>query len=194
MQTQRRLIALSVACLLAGCTTAYQPDGLSGGYSDRMLAANTAQVTFRGNRLTSPDAVHSYLLRRCAELTLQDGYNYFVVVHEEEPNEANTDTLGSKVTTATIEMSAGKPQSDPRAYDANFTLRKLLAEEGESQEPPTPVAAGASEALPPPIPGAREASGSIVNASVASSAGSHTLAPNPNPNALTNQPLDFNRW
>lgn len=194
MRMQLRLIALSVACLIAGCTTAYQPDGLSGGYSDRMLANNTAQVTFRGNRLTAPDAVHSYLLRRCAELTLQDGYNTFVIVHEEEPNEGNTDSFGSKVTTATIEMYQGMPKGDPRAYDASLTLRKQLAEEGESQEPPTPVAAGASEALPAPIPGAPEPAGGIANASVASSTGSHTLAPNPNPNALTNQPLDFNRW
>jgi len=194
MRTQRRLIVLSVACLLAGCTTAYQPDGLSGGYSERMLASNTAQVAFRGNRLTPPDTVHSYLLRRCAELTLQDGYSYFVIVHEEEPTEANTDSFGSKVTAATIEMYPGKPQADPRAYDANFTLRRLLAEEGESQEPATPVAAGASESLPPPIPGAAAPSGGIANASVASSAGSHNLAPNPNPNALTNQPLNFDRW
>ena len=194
MRTQLRLIALSAACLLAGCTTAYQPDGVSGGYSDRMIASNTAQVTFRGNRMTAPDTVHSYLLRRCAELTLQDGYNYFVVVHEEEPNEGNTDSLGSKVTTATIEMYQGNPQGDARAYDANLTLRTLLAEEGESEEPQTPIAAGASEAIPPPIPGAGEPSASVANASVASSSGSHGLAPNPNPNALTNQPLNFDRW
>jgi hypothetical protein len=194
MRTQLSLIALSAACLLAGCTTAYQPDGVSGGYSDRMIASNTAQVTFRGNRLTTPDLVHSYLLRRCAELTLQDGYSYFVVVHEEEPSEENTDSLGSKVTAATIEMYQGKPQGDARAYDANLMLRTLLAEEGESEEPETPIAAGASEAIPPPIPGAGEPSGSVANASVASSSGSHGLAPNPNPNALTNQPLNFDRW
>lgn len=194
MRMPLRLIALSVACLMAGCTTAYQPDGISGGYSDRLIANNTAQVTFRGNRLTAPDTLHSYLLRRCAELTLQDGYNYFVLVHEEEPNEGNTDSLGSKVTTATIEMYQGKPQGDPRGYDANLLLRKLLAEEGESEEPETPIAAGAGEAIPPPIPGAPEASGSVANASVASSSGSHGLASNPNPNALTNQPLSFDRW
>lgn len=194
MRTQLRLIAISLAFLTAACGTAYQPDGLSGGYSDRTLTANSAQVTFRGNRLTPPDTVHSYLLRRCAELTLQDGYNYFVVVHEEEPNEGNTDSFGSKVTSATIEMYQGKPQGDVRAYDANLLLRKLLAEEGESQEPPTSIAAGASEAVPPPIPGASDSSGSVANASVASSSGSHELAPNPNPNALTNQPLNFDRW
>jgi hypothetical protein len=191
MRTHRSLIVLSAACLIAGCSTAYQPDGVSGGYTDKVLAKNTVQVTFRGNRFTPPETVHSYLLRRCAELTLQDGFNYFVLVHEEEPNEGNTDKLGSKVSTATIEMYPGKPQDEAHAYDASLMLRKVLADEGESEEPPpVPVVAG-SQALPPPIPGAEQPPTVVANGI---SASSRWPSANPNPNALTNKPQQFDNW
>ena len=188
MRMRSSLIALSAACLIAGCTTAYQPDGVSGGYSDKLLAANTAQVTFRGNRMTTPDTIHSYLLRRCAEVTQQDGFNYFVLVHEEDPTEATTDSFGSKVSTATIQMYQGRPQGDVQAYDASFLLRQILARQGESEEPPPlPVVASAGSALPPPIPGAS-------NGTAGTSANSRWPSANPNPNALTNQPLHFDSW
>ena len=194
MRTRSSLMALSAACLIAGCSTAYQPDGVSGGYTERMLAKNTVQVTFRGNRFTTPDTVHSYLLRRCAEITLQDGFNYFVLVHEEEPNEGNTDHLGSKVTTATIEMYPGKPQDEARAYDASLVMRKELAAEGESEEPPPiPVVAG-NQALPPPIPGAEQPPTLVANGTTGTSASSRWPSANPNPNALTNKPQQFDNW
>ncbi|MGH7924369.1 MAG: CC0125/CC1285 family lipoprotein [Candidatus Binatus sp.] len=194
MRMSISLVALSAVCLLAGCATEYQPEGVSGGYSDKVLAGNTVQVTFRGNRITSPETVHFFLLRRCAEVTLQDDYNYFVLVHEEKPNEGNTDDFGSTVGTATIEMYRAKPQAEPHTYDASLLLRKLLADEGESEEPRTPAeVASANHGMPPPIPGAAQPPDSTANARSASST-SHLLSPNPNPNALTNTPVNFDRW
>lgn len=193
MRMPNSLIILSAACLLGGCVTAYQPDGISGGYSDKVLAGNTVQVTFRGNRLTTPETVHAFLLRRCAEVTLQDGYHYFAVVHEEAPSEANTDSLGSKVGTATIQMYQETPQGEARAYNASFLLRALLAQEGESEEPP-PLPVGANPGLPPPIPGVDQTSNVVAKGKAASSSNSPTLAANPNPNALTNEPTHFDRW
>jgi hypothetical protein len=194
MRMRSSLIALSAVCLIAGCTTAYQPEGVSGGYTDRTLAKNSVQISFRGNRFTAPNTLHSYLLRRCAEVTLQNGFTYFVLVHEEGPNEGNTDTLGSKVATATIEMYLGKPQDEASAYDASLLLRKVLAEEGESEEPPpAPVVAG-NQALPPPIPGAEQPPTIVANGTTGSSTSSRWPSTNPNPNALTNEPLHFDNW
>jgi hypothetical protein len=187
MRTPIRLIALSATCLLAAsCVTAYQPEGISGGYSDKVLAGNTAQVTFRGNRITTPETVHSFLLRRCAEVTLQDGYSYFGVVHEEAPSEGNTDNFGSRVGTATIQMYQSKPQSEARVYDASLLLRKLLADQGESEEPLAADLASTG-AMPPPIPGAGIPSDSVAN-------GNARPLPRANPNALTNQPVLFEHW
>lgn len=74
------LAAAGVACaLLAGCVTAYQPLGATGGYKDERLDKDTYRVSFVGNGNTSRQAVLKYFLYRCAELTLAQGYEYFEI-------------------------------------------------------------------------------------------------------------------
>lgn len=63
-------------------TTAYQPSALSRahhGYAETTIEANRVRVSFSGNAETSRETVETYLLFRAAELTLQRGYDYFVV-------------------------------------------------------------------------------------------------------------------
>jgi len=180
MRVQTTLIALSAAYLLTSCATAYQPDGFTGGYSDQRLDDNTVQVSFRGNRFNTPETLHSYLLRRCADVTVQDGYDYFVLVHSEEPNQGNANIYGAKAddefrASATIKMFKGnKPESDVHSYDAAAVIRSIPVEEGET-----------AEALPPPPV-------SVANANAVSS--SAARIPVVNPNALTNQPPPFEHF
>ena len=74
------------AATLAACTTAtpYQPDiagqRVEGGYSEQRIADGRYRVDFAGNSLTSRDRVEGYLLYRAAELTVQDGYDWFLIV------------------------------------------------------------------------------------------------------------------
>jgi hypothetical protein len=49
------------------------PQGSVGGYSDFMIASDTMHVKFQGSDLSSPDRVFQLLLKRCADLTLQQG-------------------------------------------------------------------------------------------------------------------------
>ena len=73
-------VSIFITCFaLLGCTP-YQANGLGGGYSEMAMNKNTYQVSFEGNRYTSSDTVKKYLLRRCAELTLNKGYKYFIIV------------------------------------------------------------------------------------------------------------------
>ncbi|MDF2691175.1 MAG: hypothetical protein K0S29_1030, partial [Gammaproteobacteria bacterium] len=51
----------------------------NGGYSDLQLNQITYTVTAQGNSYTSADRVNAILLRRCAELTLNNGYKYFLI-------------------------------------------------------------------------------------------------------------------
>lgn len=67
------------AFVLAGCVTAYQPLGATGGYKDQRLEKDTYEVSFFGNGNTSRQAVFKYFLHRCAELTLEQGYEYFEI-------------------------------------------------------------------------------------------------------------------
>ena len=81
------LVRLSVACamlgLLAACVapTPYQaapPQGF--GFSEDRLDQNRFRITFRGNSQTSRETVEDYLLYRAAELTLQNGFDHFIMV------------------------------------------------------------------------------------------------------------------
>ena len=88
--------------LLAGCATetAYRP--ATGtcfarvGYSDHQVEANRFQVTFSGNSYTSRDTVEKYLLYRAAELTVQQGGDYFIMA------DRNTDHSSRSYTTPGI--------------------------------------------------------------------------------------------
>jgi hypothetical protein len=88
--------------LLAGCATetAYRPATGTGfarvGYSDHQVEANRFQVTFSGNSYTSRDTVEKYLLYRAAELTVQQGGDYFIMA------DRNTDHSSRSYTTPGI--------------------------------------------------------------------------------------------
>jgi hypothetical protein len=75
--------AIAAACLsvlLTACVTAYQPNGATGGYTDRRIDDETYYVKFQGNGNTSRELVQRYFLFRCAELTEQSGFKYFVIL------------------------------------------------------------------------------------------------------------------
>lgn len=77
-----RLLALGLAAALAACATAtpYQParDG-EGGYTEQRIENNRYRIRFIGNSSTPRETVENYMLYRAAELTLNAGYDYFVM-------------------------------------------------------------------------------------------------------------------
>ena len=83
----RLLITFGAALLLAACATAtpYGPASEGGGYgfSDQQIEQNRYRITFRGNSSTSRETVEYALLYRAAELTVEQGYDYFIVVENE---------------------------------------------------------------------------------------------------------------
>jgi hypothetical protein len=74
--------------------TAYQPATGKGfsreGYSERQIEANRFAVTFSGNTMTSRDTVEKYLLFRAAELTVQQGDDYFVMADRDTDKKSRT--------------------------------------------------------------------------------------------------------
>jgi hypothetical protein len=71
---------LLCAVLVTGCATSYQPESFTGGFSDYMTAPDEAVVTFRGNGFTAAEHVVEMAALRCAEVTPQHGYRYFVLM------------------------------------------------------------------------------------------------------------------
>ena len=103
MKSLAIVAAAVVACAgLIGCETAtpYQPlapgAGQSGGYSEVKLEQDRWRVTFSGNSMTSRETVESYLLYRAAELTVNQGYDWFETIerHTEKQSQTYVEPLG----------------------------------------------------------------------------------------------------
>lgn len=147
-------VILVLCAALTGCAaiTPYQAMDRDGGYSEQKLEDNRFQVRFAGNRQTPRDTVQNYLLFRAAELTLQNGHDYFVTLHQD--TEASTTqyqtisfgtgfgrwrwtpfgAVGVATTRAATEFIAEaqirtfagtKPPANPDAFDARQIVRNL---------------------------------------------------------------------
>ncbi len=99
---KRWILAIAAAVALGGALSAcetetpYQPlaagTAQSGGYSEIKLEDDRWRVSFKGNTETSRAIVETYLLRRAAQLTVNQGYDWFETVQRH--TDSQTQTLG----------------------------------------------------------------------------------------------------
>jgi hypothetical protein len=88
--------ALLLAAGLSACVspTPYQPavrgSATSGGYSETRIEPDRWRVNFSGNSMTSRETVEGYLLFRAAELTLQNGGDWFAIVDRQTDAKSRT--------------------------------------------------------------------------------------------------------
>lgn len=114
----RALAALVLAAALTGCATGhYTPLGEAAKEEVEQLKENVYRVDYRASAFTSQEQLDSYLRRRCAELTLREGYDYFHLA-------GRSDVLGlSRRTAMTVTMYKGqKPVGIANLYDAKAVL------------------------------------------------------------------------
>jgi hypothetical protein len=88
----KTILAVAVVLMLAGCATSYQSKGLMGGYSETQIAPDVFRVSFGGNGYTSGERAQDFTLLRAAELTLQHGFRYFIIVDEKNTTKVSTST------------------------------------------------------------------------------------------------------
>jgi len=88
---------LLVACASSG-PTPYAPAPENGfGYHEDPLTSNRWRITFEGNSLTRSEKVQDYTLLRAAELTLEQGYDWFRIADrntDEERRVRGSSSLG----------------------------------------------------------------------------------------------------
>ncbi|MDB5460260.1 MAG: hypothetical protein JWO72_2001 [Caulobacteraceae bacterium] len=97
---KRTLCAVAATIALAGglaaceTVTPYQPvnpaNAQAGGYSDVRLNSDRWRVMFSGNTLTSRETVERYLLYRAAELTVSQGFDWFVTADKYTDKKSQT--------------------------------------------------------------------------------------------------------
>jgi len=84
--------------LLAACATAtpYQSVGAQSryGFQEQRIEENRFRITFRGNTLTDRDTVETYLLYRAAEITIQEGRDYFIVANRDTEEHSRLQSVG----------------------------------------------------------------------------------------------------
>jgi len=79
----KKPLLLFTAAALATCSTLppYHPASYSGdsGFSEQQLSDTQFRVRFQGSYSTPRAEVEDYLLRRAAEITRGNGYDYFIM-------------------------------------------------------------------------------------------------------------------
>jgi hypothetical protein len=113
------MLVLPAVLVTASCATHYGKMGIigGGGYVDRQLDSDTFVVRFQGNSYTEREDVEAYLLYRCADITVEQGGDYFVVVERsyERPS-----------ATALIRVFKGTPPpNEYRAFNASDVIAHL---------------------------------------------------------------------
>lgn len=82
----------ALAATLAACA-ATGPGGYSAstgdnfGYTDMRIEQNRYRVVYRGSAGMPPEIVEDYAMRRAAELTLENGYDWFRIIAREITHE-----------------------------------------------------------------------------------------------------------
>lgn len=94
-------ILIMFVMLLQSCVTGYQRKAFTGGYSETQLDENVFRVSFSGNGYTRRERVSDFALLRSAELTLENGFKYFVII------DSGSFTSKSAFTTPTRSTTTG---------------------------------------------------------------------------------------
>lgn len=131
---------LATACASSG-STPYQPAGVGSefGSAEQQLEHNKVRLTLNGNSLTDVTTVKKYVLYRAAEVTLQSGYDFFILADRGVQTQAAFrtssfrhrfagDVQGASNHAAMIDItmfSGRKPQVLPDAYDAREVRQNL---------------------------------------------------------------------
>ena len=113
------LLTLTLLVLVSGCTS--RPDYRSAkngsvGYSEQKITNDRYRVQFKSHSKTVADA-SDYALLRAAELTQQQGYDWFVVTSKETFVESEKQQPSSSIgftQTRQIERNCGLLTCEPR--------------------------------------------------------------------------------
>ena len=141
----------ALAVFLSACSTPYGKYGILGGYTDTRIDENTFSISNDTNGFTSQQTTSMQALYRAAELTIENGFDFFVIGDSQKNSTGmamimpgttqSTTTYGTTRTTSTPTTAVPmffpnstlvfktfkgvKPEGAPNAYDARAVMRFL---------------------------------------------------------------------
>jgi len=123
--------------MFCGCATPYQKMGLTGGFRDKQLEPGVYSVLFAGNGYINPNTVSKYMLYRTAEITVENGYDYFAFIMDRGRTDVTWTYVGNGISVAVPKPSSEgifrvfkgeKPGNYPDAIKAQEVIDKLKPE------------------------------------------------------------------
>lgn len=119
------LACVGLLASLLGCgTTHYKPSGSSGGYRDERLGTNSFRVSFARNLYTKPEAAYNFLLHRCAELTVTNRCDYFVIQNYDDFELRRKYPMGMELDATILIQKGAMPVNTPGAFEAGPVLKR----------------------------------------------------------------------
>jgi hypothetical protein len=119
------LLAMSFAFIMGCVSTGYKASGAKGtpsGYVDTKLSMNTYHVRYIGTE-DQAEIVYGLFLRRSSEVTLQEGYKYFIVKSDDHYQRGLSSINKLPMYEADIEMTNKNVQG---AFDAAVTFKEAV--------------------------------------------------------------------
>lgn len=117
----RIMVIIVVSFAVFACSTQYKPQNFSGGYSSTQLDTNLFQVSFNGNAYISREKANDFALLRSAEISVENGFKYFVLINSKETNEQGAYTTPQTSTTYGTSNTYGDVQGygNQASFNAN---------------------------------------------------------------------------
>ena len=107
------IVALTL--LLGACARPLQPDNYSERLSSAWLGANRFSVDYRGNSRVGDDKIADLALLRSAEIALQNGFPYFIVIDTDTPATADDGIRQAGNDAVTVQHGQRYRLADPGA-------------------------------------------------------------------------------
>ena len=85
----RKILLVLMVVLIAGCESGYQRYKRGAGYSEFVVSPGVYSVSYQGNSNMTRHMVDKFLLRRCCELALANGYGYFEVASSKDASKTD---------------------------------------------------------------------------------------------------------
>ena len=118
-----RMLILCLCAVVAGGCAVSKPANFQGGFTTARLARDEFEISFDGNVGVDAKAMEESLLRRAAEVTVEQGYTYFVATGSARQAGFNvsltTDLFhSSRQTHRSIIIRCSPPPGEPGAINA----------------------------------------------------------------------------
>ena len=131
---KKRIFLAIFVIFISGCATTYHSKSFTGGFSETQLGENIFLVSFKGDGFTHKDSTIDFTLLRSAEITMENGFKYFVIFESDDENTYSAQTYDEPIGLRLISKPSAtnkilcfkeKPETKDIVYEAKFVAKSI---------------------------------------------------------------------